>query len=409
MAEAITLKKKNAVERQAICGIVCASHLANHFQMTMVSVLYPLMMRDLGFGYVELGFIATLRSVASQLLQALYGFMVPYVKRAVILGNATLIMGISTVATGFASSYLFVLTTRVISGIGASAQHPVGSTMLATHYPEARGRILALHITAGNVGSLLAPLLAGILLLYVDWKSVFWIIGGASFLTGMPYFLFRDIVKPAPSEGEKKSRTLQGWEAYKSCMKNRDFLIICSVFMLGAAGRGEGIGVTYLVPHFVNDLKLDVTYASILFTFLQLMGLVGPWLWGWASDRISRVGTIQLSLLLSALSTAWLGWQSNALAGLLGSLTLYGLAVHSRQTLTQALLTDVVDERVIDAAFSLYYSIGFVSVPVWTLVAGWMMQKYGFGYAFSLVATSYLLGMVLVLFLREPGKKKGRS
>ena len=93
---------KNELERKAICSIVCASHLVNHFQTSMVAVLFPLMMRDLGFGYVEIGIISTLRGIANQALQAIYGFIVPFVKRATILGTGNLIVGASVVATGFA-------------------------------------------------------------------------------------------------------------------------------------------------------------------------------------------------------------------------------------------------------------------------------------------------------------------
>ena len=372
----------------------------------MVSVLFPLMMKDLGFGYLELGLITTLRGFVGNFLQAIYGFIVPYIKRAIILGTGNVIMGFAVIATGFASSYLFVLWTRIISGIGASAQHPVGSTMLASHFPEARGRALALHTTAGNVGSVLAPLTAGFLIIYVDWRTLFWIVGGISFLAGVPYFLFRDSVRsavPAEAPGKGKKRKVpQGWDAYKTCLKNRNFLIISLVLMVGAAGRGGGVNTTYLVPHFVNDLDMDITLASLVFTLLQVTGLVAPVLWGWASDRVSRVGTIQLSLFLSSLTTVWVGWQSSLSGGLLASLIFYGLAVHSRQTLTQALLTDVVDDRVIDAAFSLYYTIGFMSGPFWTLLTGWMMQEFGFGIAFSVIGTSYLLGMILLLFVREP-------
>jgi len=395
----------NPLERKAIFGIICASHVVNHFQSSMVAVLFPLMMKDLGFGYLELGFISTLRGIAGNFLQAIYGFLVPHVKRAVILGTGNIIMGFAVLATGFASSYSHVLWTRVVSGVGASAQHPVGSTMLATHFPGARARSLALHNTAGTVGSVLAPLLAGFLLIYVDWRTIFWIVGGISFLAGIPYFVFRESVQPAvPSETDrrgKRSRAPQGWEAYKTCLKNRNFLIVSLVLMVGAAGRGGGVNTTYLVPHFVNDLKMDITYASVLFTILQVTGLVSPVLWGWASDRVSRVGTIQLSLLLSCGSTIWLGSQDTVSGSLLASILVYGLAVHSRQTLTMALLTDVVDERVIDAAFSLYYTIGFISAPFWTLLTGWMMQTYGFYFAFAVIATSYLLGMILLLFLRN--------
>lgn len=401
MSDAVT---KNSAERKVMFGIVCGSHLLNHFQSSMVAVLYPLMMKDLGFGYVEIGFIAAAYSSIGQLLQGLYGFVVPRIKRAVILGAGNIALGLSVLATGFAPSYPFVLATRLVGGVGSSPQHPVGSTMLASYYGAARGRALALHSIAGNVGTLLAPILSGLLLLYFGWRAVFWIVGVPSVVMGLSYFFFSEVMRPAPA-GEKQSRLrYEGWEAYRQCFRNRNILVVSLVLMAGAAGRGQGINATYIVPHFVNDFGLDVTRAAWLYTVLQAGGLVGPLAWGWLSDRFNRAHTIQLSLLLSALSTLWLGWQTGVTPWLIANLVLYGTVVTSRQTLTQALISDIADEKILDAAFSLYYFIGFLSAPFWTLLTGWLMEKYGFGVAFSAISTSYLLGMTLLFLLREPGK-----
>ena len=72
--------------------------------------------------------------------------------------------------------------------------------------------------------------------------------------------------------------------------------------------------------------------------------------------------------------------------------------------MTQALLSDLVGEDLFDAAFSLYYFIGFVSIPFWTIITGGVMTKFGFGPAFSVISTSYLLAMSLLVFLRAPTK-----
>ena len=86
----------------------------------------------------------------------------------------------------------------------------------------------------------------------------------------------------------------------------------------------------------------------------------------------------------------------------------YGAAVTSRQTLTQALLADLVGEDLYDAAFSLYYFIGFISIPFWTVITGGVMTKYGFGPAFSVISISYLIAMSLLTLLRMP-KKTGAA
>jgi FSR family fosmidomycin resistance protein-like MFS transporter len=396
---------ENSLARKTIFSVVCGTHFFNHFQSTMLGVLYPVMMRELGIGLLAIGTLTAAYNTIANIFQAVYGLIAPHVRRATILGIGNLVLGISVLATGFASSYTHILATRVVGGVGSSPQHPAGSAMLATYFGQSRGRALALHSTAGHLGGLLGPILAALLIAYLGWRGIFWTIGILSILAGLSCFAFKESVRPDVT-ASVRSRHALGWGAYKKCLQNKSVLLISLVLMVGAAGRGQGINETYIIPHFVNDLHVDLTHAAFLFTLIQVGSLFGPMIWGWVSDRFDRKLTIQASLLFSALSTLWLGWQESVSAELLANLVFYGAAVTSRQTLTQALLSDIVDEETLDAAFSLYYFIGFISIPFWTVITGGIMAKYGFGPAFSVISTSYLLGMALLSFLRRDGFRR---
>ena len=390
--------------RTAIFSIVCSAHFINHFQSAMLGVIYPLMMKELGMTYIAIASLAAVYNTLGSVFQAAYGFVVPYVRRGVILGVGNCVLGLSVAAAGFASNFNHFFTARLIGGIGSSPQHPVGSSMLASHFGAARGRTLAFHSTAGQIGSLLAPLLAAVMVTYIGWRSVFWLVGSFATIIGIICFVFRDTLRSASSEQQKSRLTPVGWDAYKACFKDKNILLVSLVFMAGAAGRGQDINEVYIIPHFVHDFNISITYGAFLFTFIQVGSLIGPFVWGWISDRFDRKLVIQASLLMSALCTLWLAWQQNISTGLFVNLVIYGAAVTSRQTLTQALLADLVGEELFDAAFSLYYFIGFVSIPFWTLITGGVMTKYGFGPAFTVISTSYLLAMSLLVLLRAPAK-----
>jgi MFS family permease len=281
--------------------------------------------------------------------------------------------------------------------------------MLASHFGAARGRALAFHTTAGQIGGLLAPLSAALLVTWLGWRGVFWFIGAVTTIVGLICFVFRDSLRNA-TQGKPKSHLAPvGWEAYKTCLKNKNIMIVSLVFMAGAAGRGQDINEVYIIPHFVHDFHLEITYAAFLFTLVQIGSLTGPFVWGWVSDRYNRKLVIQASLLMSGLCTLWLAWQDTVSASLFVNLVVYGAAVTSRQTLTQALLADLVGDDLYDAAFSLYYFIGFISIPFWTVITGGVMTKYGFGLAFSVISISYLLAMSLLMLLRMPRKKKSQA
>jgi MFS family permease len=390
--------------RTAIFSIVCSAHFINHFQSAMLGVIYPLMMKELGMTYIAIASLAAVYNTLGSVFQAAYGFVVPYVRRGVILGVGNCVLGLSVAAAGFASNFNHFFTARLIGGIGSSPQHPVGSSMLASHFGAARGRTLAFHSTAGQIGSLLAPLLAAVMVTYIGWRSVFWLVGSCATLIGIICFVFRDTLRSASSEQQKSRLTPVGWDAYKACFKDKNILLVSLVFMAGAAGRGQDINEVYIIPHFVHDFNISITYGAFLFTFIQVGSLIGPFVWGWISDRFDRKLVIKASLLMSALCTLWLAWQQHISTGLFVNLVISGAAVTSRQTLTQALLADLVGEELFDAAFSLYYFIGFVSIPFWTVITGGVMTKYGFGPAFTVISTSYLLAMSLLVLLRAPAK-----
>lgn len=396
----------STLQRQTIFAIVCGGHFINHFQSAMLGVIYPLMMKEVGMSYLAIASLASVYNTLGSILQASYGFIVPYLRRGVILGIGNCLLGLSIVATGFASTFNHFFTTRLIGGIGSSPQHPVGSSMLASHFGAARGRALAFHTTAGQIGGLLAPIIAALLVTWFGWRGVFWLIGALTTIVGLICFVFRDSLRHATQDKPKSRLAPVGWEAYKTCLKNKNILLVSLVFMAGAAGRGQDINEVYIIPHFVHDFHLEITQAAFLFTLVQIGSLTGPFAWGWISDHWNRKLVIQASLLMSGLCTLWLAWQETLSAGLFVNLIIYGAAVTSRQTLTQALLADLVGEDLYDAAFSLYYFIGFISIPFWTVITGGVMTKYGFGPAFSVISISYLLAMSLLMLLRMPQKEK---
>jgi dipeptide/tripeptide permease len=68
------------------------------------------------------------------------------------------------------------------------------------------------------------------------------------------------------------------------------------------------------------------------------------------------------------------------------------------------MIGDYAAGKLADAAFSIYYFVGFISGPLWTLVTGYVMDRYGFTPAFYVAAATYLAGMVLLFFVKDQEK-----
>ena len=372
------------------------SHGVNHFQNEMLAVLYVVIMPELGFAYTQLGAVTAIRSVFGGAVQGLYGFATPFLSRARLLGAGSIVMGVGTLLTGASNSFGTFLGARAVAAVGGSAQHPVGYSLLAGYFPQARGTILALNSSISNVGGLVAPLTAGGLLLIMGFIVAF-----ISVAMGMLYFLYsRKVGSLEDREASGSSRMLQGKASYLKVLRNRNMILTSLVMMVGGAGRG--LTVIFLAQHFRNDLGLSTMMVSVAVTAMLAGGVIGPVGFGWISDWFSRIKVIQASLFLSTLATLWLAFQGAFLPLLLANLVLYGTVTRSRMTLTLALVADSLAEEDRDAAFSVFSFLGFASAPFWIMLIARLMDGPGFTVAFSIISLSYLTGMVLMLFVVDP-------
>jgi MFS transporter, FSR family, fosmidomycin resistance protein len=388
----------SSYQRPLVLGIVNASHFLNHVQSAMMAVLYPTIMEQMGFGTFEVGVLQTVYQIASQGGQIVYGFLGRFVRHSLLLSVSNLLVGFFGLITGLSQTFTQLLVTRALSGAGTSAEHPIGSAMLVSYFDRARARALSLHNSAGNLGGLVAPAVVGGLLLFVDWRGVFFIVAVPSLVVGALYVLFRDTVTVEGGSGKERARA--SLQEYGAILRNRTVMLVSLVQMVGAAGRGTGVNVAFLTLFFISALHVDVTGAAVLLTVYQVGALFGPIAIGWLADRLSRKLVVQATLLGSTASTLWLLAHDGVDVWLIVNLLLYGSVVNARASLTLAMVSDEVPIEQTSTAFSVYFFIGFISGPIWTLLTGWVIDTRGFADAFGLISVTYLLGMVLVAFTR---------
>ena len=386
-------------ERNLILWLTNISHAVNHFQNGMLSVLYVPIRDELGFSYFDVGVFSAIRNILNSATQGLYGFLAPFLRRTRILAFSNMVMGSGVMLGGFAGSFPSFVAARAVSAVGSSAQHPIGSSLLSGYFPKRRGTILALNSSVSGIGGFVAPMAAAAMLYLLDWRQIFHVVAFLSIAMGLAYLFFGNRVTSTERKpGTKKPTMAQGFASYRRVLRNRNMLVVASVMMVGAAGRGGGINDTFLVLHFVDDLGLTVAMAAGVKMAQQFGGMAGPLAFGYISDRVSRKRVIQASLLLSALGSWWVAFQGPPLPVLFLSLAVYGVFTHSRMSLTQALVADSIPDEDRDAAFSVFFFIGFFSVPIWGPVTGYLMQTVGFSITFSLLAFTYLAGMLLMSF-----------
>src|SRR6266576_4243048 len=389
-------------QKRLALSVVSMCHTLNHLQYSVTSVIFPVMMGELGFGLLQLGALSAISNFVGQALQVVYGLFTGFFKRTVILGTGNVIVGFSAIAQFFVGSYPQLLVARVAIDAGSSPQHPLGASILSRFYPKARGWALTFHHSAGSFGSFIGPGLASIALLYMSWRTAFVVFGTVSLIMGLALFAVREHTSAADEAKERKGDFKANIDAYRVCLKNRNIVFTSLVLMVGAAGRGTGINLTYLVPFFMERFDVSVSVGGLFLPLLQGAGLLGPLAIAWVSDRLGKRAVVtQITLLLSALMTVWLAYQTSLAVLFYLNLILYGSVVEARSSLTQTMISDFARDDLTDAAFSIYYFVGCISGPIWTLIVGYVMQTHGFTPAFLVAASTYIAGMLLLTLVNE--------
>src|SRR5215468_6930508 len=80
-------------QKRLALGLISGCHVLNHLQYSITSVIFPVMMTELGFGLVGLGFISALSSFVGQGLQVIYGFLSNFFKRTTMLAVGNIAVG----------------------------------------------------------------------------------------------------------------------------------------------------------------------------------------------------------------------------------------------------------------------------------------------------------------------------
>jgi MFS family permease len=115
-------------------------------------------------------------------------------------------MGLSYLLLGLAPNMLVIGLALVVWGVAASVYHPAGLSLISKGVRE-RGTGLAYHGIAGNLGIGLGPLVAALMLVVVDWRTVALVLGAPALLAAV-YAARADFdetaaVEPVPDGGSE--------------------------------------------------------------------------------------------------------------------------------------------------------------------------------------------------------------
>jgi len=312
-------------------------------------------------------------------------------KRFLVTGS--LIMGLFTLLSAFATSFGVLVAMRIVAGIGGSVIFPnttatVGDNFSYRDRGSAMGTVIGLNTMAGVIG---VPL-AGVLAEATSWRVSVGLVGVLSIAAALLL-----LWKLRPAQTHLSESAIR--DMYRSIVTNRSALGAIGSSFLGALYWFTW--ATYIVVFFENMFRLSEGVASILALTQGLGVLLGSQLGGRLGARIGHKPIVAGSVLLSGsllLLQTNLGLPLPATAVLN---LLLSAVIGARFASNTTLLTEQVPEAR-GTLLAVSASVTSASIVVGAAVGGLLIDGSGFSAlgAFCFVS-AVLAALVVWIFVRE--------
>jgi MFS family permease len=289
-------------------------------------------------------------------------------------------------------------------GAAASVYHPAGLALISTGVQQ-RGRALAYHGIAGNVGIAAGPLATALLLLVFDWPTVAVLLGLPALVAavgaGRTSFDERAAVgvHDAPdSEHEKPSPTPDDravlWTRSKALFASGFAGVFALVALSGLYYRGI---LTFLpdllTPLVTVDLPIDVAAGRYVYAGLLAVGIAGQYVGGRLSDhgRTERALAGALTVL-AVVAVVFLPVAGGGTAALLAVSAVLGFFLFLVQPLYQATVAEYTPPDARGLSYGYTYLAIFGVGAAGAALAGGLLQIAGPALLFGVLAGIALLG-----------------
>jgi len=149
-----------------------ASHMLNDVMQSLAPALYPVFREHFALSFFQIGLITFVFQLTASFLQPLIGMSLDKRPLNFILPSGMAFTLVGLVLLAFANSYLLILLSVAVVGIGSAVFHPEASRVARAASGGRHGFAQSLFQVGGNFGQSLGPLLAAFIVVPFGQHSV---------------------------------------------------------------------------------------------------------------------------------------------------------------------------------------------------------------------------------------------
>ncbi|MET9961685.1 MFS transporter [Streptomyces sp. NPDC006326] len=167
----------SARRRMLILAICCMSLLLVSLDTTVLNVALPSMRRELGASVAGMQWTIDAYTLVLASLLMLAGSTADRIGRRRVFTVGLVLFTAGSLLCSLAPGLHWLIAFRTVQAVGGSMLNPVAMSIITNTFTEPRERARAIGVWGGVVGISMAagPLIGGLLVESVGWRSVFWV------------------------------------------------------------------------------------------------------------------------------------------------------------------------------------------------------------------------------------------
>ena len=400
---ALTEQVRQIRQTDSLLWLVALGHTFTHWCPATFYLLLPFLVKEMGLSYSQAGFLVTVRVAANLLVNIPAGMLVDIIgKKGLLMALALIATGVPYFLVGVSHNFFWVALFMAFVGVGNYLWHPAAISTLSEKYPDKRGFAIAIHAIGPNIGESVAPLLVGVLLLYLSWRNVLFLnlIPGIVIAFILWKFLFGKLNSRTQSKkGLSAKEYLAGM---KKMAQNPSILAL--VLVAGMRSMTQQGLHTFLPIYLTNDLGLSSAVAGLYLSVTQTAGMIGTPIAGSISDqngrkRVLTAGLFSTSIVLVILAYFQLSWL------FITGLAFLGFFLYAVRPVIWAWVLDLSPKELGGSAVSFFSGSQSLLSSLSPVICGFIADRWGILAAFYFLAGTVFVANLIVLTIHE-GKRE---
>jgi MFS family permease len=382
------------------------AHFTHHLINALHTPLLPFIRDDFKLDYTQAGIVISTFTLSYGFAQLPAGWLTDHIGPRIMITLSIIGVAAAGLLVGFSSTFLMLLAALVFMGIIGGGYHPSAAPLvLAAVEPQNRSKALGFHMVGGSASHFVAPVLGGAVAAIWGWRTAYFSLAVPMFIFGVIFYLVLGRVTNANAVMQKAASGKGGAEAVNPSVSLGRIASFIGLSTLVHALATTVIGFTTLFM--VDRFKVDNLTAAGLLSLYYIAGTWSGPLGGYLADRF---GQLQVILIVSLFAGPVIYLLNLAPYGIAvyALLIAFGMIGPIRNPVAEGYIAGNTPLKRRSTVLGFYYFGNMESGALLTPFIGLVIDKFGFGTGFNIVAAIMIVASIaFLLFFWGKREKRG--